>query len=651
MNSVVWEFWASISGLEPAEVFTLEQHQAEVFDQRVGESLYQAARRVIGPTGSVTELNAFFTPYVDYMDFNDLLAVFTDTGLRFYTSQRVTVRENLVTNPRMQTANNWVYAGNGGTANFLPSAAYGTRVDYISDLPSNNHILYQSTVMPINGGDTLSGSYEIEVPVGYPAATFQVRINSYGGATLSTVGPAVTVQPGQTATITTNPLTSSAENNGFRVILQTNGTMAAGSRFYVRNSLAEKAATAGPYFDGNTPVKIARNLAYNSSFEHSAGEVTVRENRIVNPGPAFSTGWGAIGATNSFTEGYLVGTVTADSTSSTIPRSQLVGVNGSTPVTPGEAYYLRMEVKHSRGLPMQVRPWFMTEDGTYVSYDIDSVAETFDWTPVECTGMVPATATRMGYQVIVSSNIAPSLAGDVYEARHITTDSGPYFDGNMTPDPDLRPMWVGPVNGSASRLMGSVPSRYTTPGNVARGIMSTRWKTTGEVSLRQIPVYVYRGSAYTEVATHASTLGLQPGKTYTVRADFYQEQPQNFGGSVSTFRSIVAATTPQFAQAPDVAGTSLVKLLFNVPTSGTWYLRLYNGGMLGDPDVWWDSFMIVEGDYDGPYFDGAIRPKGLASAWEGAEYLSPSYLYDPQYTVMWSGTMDNSTSLMVKYND
>lgn len=638
MNSVVYEFWASISGLEPAEVFTLEQHQAEVFGQRVGESLYQAARRVIGPTGSVQELNAFFIPYVDYTNLNELLEVFTDTGVRFYNSQRTTVRENLVVNPRMQTADNWVYAGNGGVANFITSAAFGTQVDYVSDNPSNNHILYQNAVMPITGGDVVSGSYEIEVPVGYPAATFQVRINSYGGTTLTSIGQAVTVQPGQTTTITTNPLVTSAENTGFRVILQTNGAMAAGSRFFVRNSLAEKAATPGPYFDGSTPAKIARNLNTNSSFEFGSGTVAVRQNYV--PDPNFVSGaWGITGATSVPFDGGIELTTTGDTAGNFLTGT---AVNGLTRVS--ASWFV--ENTGTTQFAVQARVW---DDVAYLT------GETANLAPGESRYVKVENVTVAGtYAQPRLWKISPTPAGAklrvskaIMEAERTT---GEFFDGNTTPDTDMAPSWLGAVNNSSSVLYATMPSSYATSANVARGIKSSKWKTSGEVSLRQIPLYGIRGSAYTEFATHASTLGMQPGKTYTVRADFYQEQPQPFP-STGNYRAILAALTPYSVQAPNVAGQSQVKLLFTVPTSGSWYLRLYNGGMYGDPDVWWDSLMIVEGDYDGPYFDGAIRPKGLASAWEGTEYLSPSYLYDPQYTVTWSGAVDNSTSLMVKYND
>lgn len=170
--------------------------------------------------------------------------------------------------------------------------------------------------------------------------------------------------------------------------------------------------------------------------------VETRRNEIANPAPT-STGWAGITSSNSFTSGHLVATVNGVTSSSTGPRSQVTTAAGSTVVTPGAAYYLRAEVRHSRGVPMEVRPWFMLADGTYVLYHVSpTVTGTSSWVPVVMSGTVPATAVRMGYQFVVKSNLVTSEIGDVYEVRNITTDPGAYFDGDT---PDVVPVGVPPV--------------------------------------------------------------------------------------------------------------------------------------------------------------------------------------------------------------
>lgn len=216
-------------------------------------------------------------------------------------------------------------------------------------------------------------------------------------------------------------------------------------------------------------------------------------NAIVNPAPASSTGWAGIGATQDFTSGHLVATSTYAGNGATNPRSQVVTAAGATPVTPGDPYYLRMEVKHSRGLPMETRPWFMLADGTYVVYHISPTAnDTTDWTEIIATGTVPATAVLMGYQVIVKSNLVASEVGDVYEARNITTDPGEYFDGSTTaPDELTRYVWEGVPNASASlretRVVLSAPWLYN-----AQRITDAPWydPSNPDVSVRFYGVYV-----------------------------------------------------------------------------------------------------------------------------------------------------------------
>lgn len=179
--------------------------------------------------------------------------------------------------------------------------------------------------------------------------------------------------------------------------------------------------------------------------------VQSRRNEIVNPAPAVATGWAGIGATLDFSSGHLVATSTYAGTGSTTPRAQVVTAAGATPVTPGDPYYLRMEVKHSRGLPMEIRPWFMLADGTYVVYHVSPTASApSDWTPVETAGTVPATAVLMGYQVIVKSDLDAAVVGDVFEVRNITTDEGDYFDGSTESTELARYSWAGAENASGS---------------------------------------------------------------------------------------------------------------------------------------------------------------------------------------------------------
>lgn len=88
----------------------------------------------------------------------------------------------------------------------------------------------------------------------------------------------------------------------------------------------------------------------------------------------------------------------------------------------------------------------------------------------------------------------------------------------------------------------------------------------------------------------------------------------------------------------NVAGEQEVTLTFDMPSDATtWdFARFYHGGpqMAGQPDVWWDDLIVIEGDYSGGYFDG-----------------SHSYPYVPSDTSRWVGTPNDSLSILKKYTD
>jgi hypothetical protein len=74
----------------------------------------------------------------------------------------------------------------------------------------------------------------------------------------------------------------------------------------------------------------------------------------------------------------------------------------------------------------------------------------------------------------------------------------------------------------------------------------------------------------------------------------------------------------------NTAGASRVIANFTtVDTGATAFVRLQQGSMEGNGDVWWDDLMLVEGDYVGPHVDGT---KANAK-WEGTAHASASIGY------------------------
>ena len=357
------------------------------------------------------------------------------------------------------------------------------------------------------------------------------------------------------------------------------------------------------------------------------------------------TGIAGIGATVAISSGHLVATSTYTGEAATQPRIQAVGVPGSIAVSALDPFYLRVEVKHSRGLPMHMRAWFMLDDGTHVSYlTSDTVTNTSDWTDIEIGGNVPATASRMGYQIIVSSNLAESLIGDVIEARNMTTDAGDYLDGttgaapgfatawegaadaspSYTYDMDFTPSWVGTPNASASI---TTANRSATANVTVMPIQSVHWALEGSYSLRMSPRWATPGSGYITIDGLGGSL--QRGREYTVIVTVRKDTLSlaNRGGLVYAGQE---AGTSQTVYAPNEPGVYEIRMVFKVGMTGTANLRLIHGGALGEPDIWFDGLTIVEGRYGGGFFDGNTMTTGIEEyMWLDQPDASASVMYLP----------------------
>lgn len=183
-------------------------------------------------------------------------------------------------------------------------------------------------------------------------------------------------------------------------------------------------------------------------------------------------------------------------------------------------------------------------------------------------------------------------------------------------DPDLTPAWSGTANASMSALRGPLALTMNAGGfgqNMA-AIQSTQWSKSGSKSLRIIPI---TPSSDTYIGVGGDTggirLGMEPGKTYTAMVTLRMAAPQT--GPASTGRRLAfyykigsgSYVDIQSAQAPNAAGEHELRLTFTVPVGATEaFIRLRNGASGGNGETWWDNFVLVEGEYDGPYFEGSM---------------------------------------------
>lgn len=205
-----------------------------------------------------------------------------------------------------------------------------------------------------------------------------------------------------------------------------------------------------------------------------------------------------------------------------------------------------------------------------------------------------------------------------------------FLPGFESPDPDLTPVWPGAAFGSTPTLRGVVPTSPL-PGELeldgtSIAIQSSKWASSGDYSLRIIPL-----QAECFVAIDASSL--TPGVSYTFAATFRQDTVQG-GEPLNDARSIsyvVGNTVVAWDQAPNVVGETDLRITFTAGDSGNrrFVLRGHawdSEDSTGQYDTWFDSLLLVEGVYEGPYFDGnsPSRPPRIVHSWLGAENDSRS---------------------------
>lgn len=201
------------------------------------------------------------------------------------------------------------------------------------------------------------------------------------------------------------------------------------------------------------------------------------------------------------------------------------------------------------------------------------------------------------------------------------------------------------------------PSFETEAGGVVAGVdtvpglatlsSSTDWTSTGSKSLRITP------ASATDNDSFANLIGMIPNASAlvgkTMSAQIKVRLPAPLTGSILPFAlrfraAVFIAGVPTEVPLnhtsladPLVAGEYLVSATFAVPAGAEeWgFFRIANGASLGNGDVWVDDFMLIEGEYGGPYFDGSFPDSTEAEMqtigasvsdyeWTGAAHASAS---------------------------
>ena len=401
----------------------------------------------------------------------------------------------------------------------------------------------------------------------------------------------------------------------------------------------------GPYFDGSTPAMVRRNYASNSAPINLSGWGVA--------GGTFEDGWAKSVAPSAVTA-YIFSTWSARSIAKgevlTIGIEYVVDALGTG--TPPAAINFQPHIRSSNTYlsPRSHRPIVLGQ--------IERV--TITWTadrdiPANDFDMALLSASANG-----SNMTAP--AGFTYRARRVLIEpgvsDGSWFDGDTldTPtiayawegtahgsaayayDPDFTYDWSpGPANASMSRQRIETVAVYG-PGAAIDG-QSGVWSKDRGKSLRLISSYPTSGSAFLDIANHLGDRGLQRGVTYTMSAVLRMDQVQGAMGH-PTGRSLqITGTTGGYNRTVaglDQVGEQQLDLVFTVPPTGNWYLRIYNGAAMGGPDTWFDNLIIVEGEEPVPYFDGETPD------------VPPSDVDQPVGTTLerysWTGAVETSAS-------
>lgn len=214
----------------------------------------------------------------------------------------------------------------------------------------------------------------------------------------------------------------------------------------------------------------------------------------------------------------------------------------------------------------------------------------------------------------------------------VSDSLGTYFDGSITPDSDLTPIWVGATNNSQNVLSGLSISGITSSSSVVT-FLSWQWAAQGNSSIRMLPKTT-SNDTYVSISgdTGGIRMGMQAGGTYTVLARVRLIAPQT-GTLVGTARRIrqiykrsggssyIEQSSPQ---APNTPGETALRFTFSIPSDTTEaFVRLMNGASSGNGEVWWDQVALMKGVYTGPYIDGNMP----GCIWRGTPHASTSVGY------------------------
>lgn len=520
---------------------------------------------------------------------------------------RVVVQSTDWANTRSRSARIIPISGATGTDSELGAVVAGTNVTSDAVLLERNQTYTILATLRLNA--TQTGTID-------SSRARRVWFSLDGGATVSSSSS----QSANAAGIYSHSLTFTTTSSGDNQVYLGSGTEAGGGDAWWDSVAIVKGVYAGSYFDGSLPNSGDLSYVWDGLEEESTSNITV------NPVKNWTGINGAIVYQNS-SEKF------AGAKSALVLCSGTVGLQGvrlidRATVSSSTQYFASAYIKGEAGkvVTLGIEEWTLA--GTYIgSTTTQNITATGSWQRVSVSRVIGATGARAN---VVVSNVA-AVAHTFYvdsvllEASSTLQD---YFDGSFPASGDFSYTWNGDVDGSTSQYQAASVNAVTASGALA--VQSSDWVASGRNSLRIISTATSNNVSHADL-TSFITAGLEPGKTYTVMAKAFRAEPGAVVGSLA-YQGFVGTTLTQnvTAQIPTAAGVHDVMIVFTVNNDiEAAYLRVYNNQQRGSADIWIDTFMIVEGEYTGDYFDGD------SDSTAGAFPI----LY------LWNGTPHDSTSV------
>lgn len=593
----------------------------------------------------------------------------TNPSFERVTPGTTVVRRNLHPNPSGKNTASWSgYVAGGSfsvsrpnTGGPLTGAQSWVRVDFSAPPTASPASIATSTssgsysIAVVPGRTYTMSGYAISSWTGYSGVRIDIQwYNSLG----TQVGNESSAQPTLTTSDTwerrskTVIAPADAAYAFLLLAFSSPTSMPAGTYIGATAMLVEERPAAMPYFDGSTVDNTAIAYSWEGTANAStslakAGAVEVMRNYFRDPGArgnvAYSFSFWA-GASATSTMSVISSSWSRSGRAMRATRTSAAGsvetigitLNGIGLIV-GNTYTIEYDIVTSRAASLG-------QIGSFVG------ATNTGWTIITSS---PAATTTAGTPSHVWATFSVGSGGDARicapwsgqqsddwsEISNITIYAGTkqatfsYFDGSITPDTDLAPVWIGTENNSASILYGTSLYGIASAAN-AFAICSSIWSSSGRWSLRLIP----RSSSSDSYpllggdANNGFTLGMQPGHSYTAIGRLRVTAPQT-GTLQSKARTITAFwkkadgnyNSGVISQsAPNSQGVTTIRLTFTIPPDATEaFVRLYNGASFGNGDVWWDDLALVEGSYTGPYLDGDMP----GCIWRGVPHASTSVGY------------------------